>query len=114
MTDEMRLNGMGIAPGVFETIAAHAACSVEGIVSVDGGQSLAGLVGKTAGRGIEVEQSDDGSLTVSLHVSVAYGRPLHDVGRAVQEAVTSALESMTDQEVTAVDVFVDHVAFTEK
>lgn len=113
MADEMRLNGMGIAPGVLETIALQAAVAVDGVVAVDGGPGIAGLVGKTAGRCVEVRKVD-GGLDVSLHVSLAYGKPLHAVGNQVQRAVASALESMTDQEVQNVDVYVDAVAFDQK
>lgn len=113
MNEEMRLEGMGIAPGVLETIAIQAASAVEGVVSLEGREGLAGLVGKATSRGAEVKLAENGTgLEVSLHVALAYGRPLHDVGRAVQRAVSDALGSMTDQPVTSVDVFVDDIAFT--
>ncbi|GAB4273502.1 MAG: hypothetical protein Kow0056_00610 [Coriobacteriia bacterium] len=111
--DEMRLDGMGVAPGVLETIAVQAASAVEGVASVDGG-GLAGLVAKGQGRakGVEVRMSEDG-LEVDVHLSLAYGRPLHETAREVQEAVTEALQGMTDQAVKSVDVYVDQVVFKE-
>ncbi len=111
MTDEVRLGGLGVAPGVLETIAIQAASKVEGVVSVDGGQGLAGMVSKATGKGVEVDLSDEGALDVSLHVSLAYGKPLHDVARQVQKVVAKALEGMTDQHVESVDVYVYDVAF---
>lgn len=111
MADEVRLGGLGVAPGVLETIAIQAAGKVDGVVSIDGGQGLAALVSKTAGRGVEVDVAEDG-LSVALHVTLEYGKPLHDVAHEVQVVVAEALESMTDQPVASVDVYVDDVAFT--
>jgi uncharacterized alkaline shock family protein YloU len=114
MSDEMRLDGMGIAPGVLETIAFQAACKVDGVEAVDG-RGIAGFVAKGAGkaRGVEVQRREDGDLEVAVHVSLAYGQPLHDVARAVQRTVSKALEGMTDQKVVSVDVYVDEVVFAE-
>lgn len=112
MADEVRIDGLGVAPGVLETIALQGASKVEGVVSVDGGPGIAGFVGKTQGRGVDVQVAEDGGLSVCLHVSVAYGHPIHEVAKSVQRAVGEALESMTDQTVRSVDVFVDDVVFS--
>ena len=113
MADEVRLDGLGVAPGVLETIAIQAAGRIDGVVSVDGGKGVAGLVDKAQGRGVEVCPTEAGGLDVSLHVSLAYGKPLHEAARLVQSAVAEALESMTDQRVNTVDVYVDDVVFSE-
>jgi uncharacterized alkaline shock family protein YloU len=110
MSDEIRIDGLGIAPGVLETIVSQAASAVDGVSSVETGQGLAGLVGKAGGKGVEVDL-EGGSLDVALHIAVGYGDPLHEVARGVQSAVAEALESMTGQSVRAVDVYVDDVVF---
>jgi uncharacterized alkaline shock family protein YloU len=112
MTDELRLQGIGVAPGVLETIVALAAEGVEGVAPVPGG--LAGLVHKTGSkRGITVTVDEAGAMSASLHLTLKYGEPLHETAKKVQQAVAEALSSQTGQPVVAVDVYVDAVAFAE-
>jgi uncharacterized alkaline shock family protein YloU len=116
MSEEISLDGIGVAPGVLETIATVAARGVEGVADICGGQAgLAGLVQRgpaTRGMCVEIDASND--LVVSVHVSVHYGRPLREVAAEVQRAVTDALLTHTGQAVAAVDVYVDSVVFPEQ
>lgn len=112
MTEEIRLEGLGVAPGVLETIATVAAQSVEGVASVIGTQGIVGLVQKGTGKGgAIVSVSENGDLAAQLHVAVSYGRPLRDVATDVQQAVADALLTQTSQSVSAVDVFIDDIVF---
>jgi uncharacterized alkaline shock family protein YloU len=110
MSEEIRLEGLGIAPGVLDSIVHEAAQTVDGVVSVGGG-GVAGLVGKPGG--VEVEVSEEGVLSVAVHVTLSYGEPLQGVAREVQTAVAEALESMIGRAVGSVDVYVDGVSFEE-
>ncbi|MDO8949340.1 MAG: Asp23/Gls24 family envelope stress response protein [Actinomycetota bacterium] len=112
MSEEIQLEGLGVAPGVLETIATLAAGQVDGVVDVLT-KGVAGLVQKGSGRGIVVGAGVDGSLAVQIHVSVRYGTPLHTVAVEVQRAVSDALCSQTGQQVAAVDVFIDAIVFSE-
>ncbi|MDO9556784.1 MAG: Asp23/Gls24 family envelope stress response protein [Coriobacteriia bacterium] len=114
MSDEIRLEGLGVAPGVLETIAALATQSVDGVAHIPGPQGLAGLVPKSGARGVTVSVIEDGSLHVVLHLTVCYGTPLRDVATAVQRAVGDALLTQTGQQVSAVDVFIDDIQFEEQ
>jgi uncharacterized alkaline shock family protein YloU len=114
MSDEIRLEGLGVAPGVLETIAALATQSVEGVACIPGSQGLAGLVPKSGARGVAVSVIDDGSLHVVLHLMVHYGTPLREVATAVQRVVGDALLTQTGQRVSAVDVFIDGIQFEEQ
>lgn len=114
MSDEIRLEGLGVAPGVLETIAALATQSVEGVVCIPGTQGLAGLVPKSGTRGVVVSIGDDATLHVVLHLTVRYGTPLRDVATSVQRAVGDALLTQTGQKVSAVDVFIDGIQFEEQ
>jgi uncharacterized alkaline shock family protein YloU len=111
MTDELRLQGIGVAPGVLDTIVTLAAEGVEGVSRVET-SGLGGLVHK-GGKALVVAVDDQGAMSVDLHVSLKYGRPLHEVAKQVQQAVAEALTSQTGQPVTAVDVYVDAVAFEQ-
>ena len=83
------------------------------ITEVDGvaGTELAELLGiKSAAKGIKV-QIVDGTMTVDTIITVRYGCSVVAVARAVQESVTSAVESMTGIGKPIVNVHVSGVAF---
>lgn len=109
MTDELRLDGIGVAPGVLDTIVTLAAQTVEGVAAVEA-PALGGLKHK-GGKALTVTVDDDGAMAVALHVTLKYGQPLHEVAKHLQKAVAEALTSQTGQPVTSVDVFVDAIAF---
>ena len=116
MSEEIRLEGLGVAPGVLDTIVTVAAEAIEGVAAV-GAPGLAGLVQKGARKGtaraVDVTTCEDGSLQVTVHVQVVYGSKLRKVANGVQEAVADALASQVGVEVAAVDVFVDGLVFAE-
>lgn len=114
MSDEIRLEGLGVAPGVVDTIVTLATESVEGVAAV-GAPGLAGLVqkgvGKGTGRAVDVTAADDGTVSVVVHVQVVYGQHLLEVARAVQDSVADAMKSQVGVDVSSVDVFVDGIVF---
>ncbi len=116
MSDEIRLEGLGVAPGVLDTIVTIAAEGVEGVSSV-GSSGIAGLVQKGArkgtGRAVDVSVAEDGAVSATVHVQVVYGSKLREVAAAVQTAVVDALASQVGVEVAGVDVFVDGLVFAE-
>jgi len=115
VSEEIRLEDIGVAPGVLETIATVAVQSVEGVADICGAPGgLAGLVQKGQTRGVGVELDENGALVVSVHVVAKYGRPLREMATEVQRAITDALLTHTGQQVASVDVFVDGVTFPDQ
>jgi len=116
MSDEIRLEGLGVAPAVLDTIVTLATENVEGVAGV-GAPGLAGLVQKGSRKGpsraVDVKVADDGALSVTVHVQVVYGSKLKVVANAVQTAVADAVTSQVGVPVEAVDVFVDGIVFAE-
>jgi uncharacterized alkaline shock family protein YloU len=114
VSEELRVDGLGIAPGVLETIVTLAARNVDGVAGVCGSQGLAQLaqkaVAKQGSRCVDVATEDD-AIAVSLHIDVAYGLPLREVGEAVKAAVADAIKSQLGAEVSRVDVFIDGLVF---
>ncbi len=108
---ELRLEGLDVAPGVLETIVMLAAQDVEGVACVES-TGLAGLMHK-AGRAkpVEVAPGEGDAFAVTVHLAVEYGRPLRGVAAEVQRSVADALLSQTGRGVSAIDVYVDGVAF---
>lgn len=111
MPAELSLEGLDIAPGVVETMVHLAAEQVEGVACVD--TSALGKLSRST-KSTEVALDEDGCFTVTLHITAVYGRPLRQLGAAVQDAVSDALESQTGHSASRVDVFIDAIQFPEQ
>lgn len=96
-----------ISEDVIATIVAHAVEEVEGIVglNVKPGADIIELIGKKNwGKGLKITIAEDDSLSIDCNVTVAYGHSVVTVAKAVQESITTALESMAGVAITAVNV----------
>ena len=96
-----------ISEDVIASIIAHAVSEVDGAVSLNTkpGADIAELIGKKNwGKGIKITIAEDDSVTVDCNVSVSYGQSVVDVAKAVQFAITNALESMAGISIAAVNV----------
>ena len=96
-----------ISEEVISTIAANAVADVEGIggLSVKPGTDIHELVSKKAwGKSLKVVIGDDDVVYIDCNILVAYGQSVVTVAKAVQEAVTAALESMAGVTVASVNV----------
>ncbi|MDO5152328.1 MAG: Asp23/Gls24 family envelope stress response protein [Eubacteriales bacterium] len=89
-----------ISEDVVATIVEHTLTEVEGVVK--GGAEVMGK--KSWGKGIRIAIAEDNSLTIGCNIVVAYGESVIDVAKAVQAAVTNAVESVTGVTVTDVNV----------
>jgi uncharacterized alkaline shock family protein YloU len=90
-----------ISPDVLARYAADAAQGVPGV---------RGLVENRLRRrgGVRVA-SDDGRLTIEVHLSVDWGAPIPTVARDVQARIADYLGSTTDARPARVDVVVDQI-----
>lgn len=104
---------INIAEEVIANIASIAAAEVEGLAGVKQG-GMADIVGIFGGKqkGVEVHLNDLGQVQVSLKVTVAYGHPIHEVARSIQEKVTHDINAMTGLDVQGVDVYVKDLKLT--
>lgn len=98
---------INIAEEVIASIATIAASEVEGLADVKKG-AIADIVGIFGGRqkGVDVRLDDNGNVFVDLRVTVAYGNPIHEVAKHIQQKVTDDIQSMTGLNVEGVDVYV--------
>ena len=94
-----------ISEDVLATIAGGAAAEVEGI---GGMMSLA--TKKSNARGVRVAVDEDGAV-IDLYVMIRYGYPIPEVAEKIQNAVSTAVESMTGFAAKAVNVHVGGVSF---
>ena len=104
-TDE--LGNIHISEEVLAAISAAAALEVEGV------SSLTNPSKKNAAKGVHVKLEEE-RVVVAMSVLMTYGHTIPEMGRAVQEAVKNAIESMTGLEVAAVNVSVGGIVFPQK
>ena len=96
------------APDVIATIASLAANEVEGVDSL-GGTVVEGITGmlskKSMTKGVKVDINDN-TATIDISAIIKY-----EVSTNLQRKVKSTIENMTGLNVTAVNVFVQAIAF---
>ena len=91
---------MMISEDVIATIVEQTLTEVDGVVK--GGADVVGK--KSWGKGIRIAIAEDNSLTIGCNIIVGYGESVVNVAKAVQEAVSTAIESVTGVVVTDVNV----------
>ena len=91
------LGNIHISEEVLAAISAAAALEVEGVSSLTANPSK-----KNAAKGVHVKLEEE-KVVVTMSVLMAYGHTIPEMGRAVQEAVKTAIESMSGLEVAAVN-----------
>lgn len=102
-----------ISEDVIAAIVSHTIGEVEGIVglSTKPGADIAEMIGKKNwGKGMKITIGENDELFVECNVIVSYGQSVVCVAKAVQEAVASAVESMTGVKVASVNVNVCGIA----
>ena len=110
------LGNIHISEEVLAAITAAAAMEVEGVSSLSAnlGRDIADLLGKKSlSKGVRVKMEDD-RVEVELSVLMAYGHTIPEIGKAVQENVKAAIESMTGLDVAGINVNVAGVTFPPK
>ena len=103
-----------MANEVVASIAALAACEVEGVAGMD--EAAARHFGdwvrrQTAHRGVRVQVESDRSIHLEVFVKVNSEAQLAEVASTVQANVVEATERMLGLEVGEVNVFVSSVYF---
>ena len=96
-----------IAEDVIVSIVELAVSEVEGVSGLTSkpGADIVDLIGKkNCGKGLKVSINDDETISVDCNINVKYGQSVVDVAKAAQEAIISALDSMTGIKTSAVNV----------
>ena len=101
-----------ISEDVIGSIAASASTEVEGVSGLMNANVSDFMGGKKmTAKGVRVESDADGKISVNLYLMVHYGNAVSDVAKKVQQAVYSALESMTGFPIASVNVHVGGISF---
>ena len=96
-----------ISEDVIATIVEQAVTDVDGVVglNVKPGADIADIIGKKSwGKGLKIVIGEENELTIDCNVNVGYGQSVVTVAKAVQEAVTNALESTAGVKVASVNI----------
>lgn len=110
---EVENGSIQISEEVVASVAAMAVLEVEGVCGLASnlGYDIAEMLGKkTLAKGVHIQMTDE-TVTAELSILVAYGHTIPEVGKAVQDAVKNAVESMTGLEIAAVNVNVGGITF---
>ena len=89
-----------ISEDVVATIVEHTLTEVDGVVK--GGSEVIGK--KSWGKGLRIAIAEDNSVSIGCNVIVNYGESVVDVAKSIQEAVSTAVESVTGVSVKDVHV----------
>lgn len=113
-TQEGPQGGVRVANEVIASIAAMAACEVDGVADTDEANARHfgdWLSRQSAHRGVRVRVDVERAIHLEVFVQVRSSAFVPGVAEAVQSNVVEAVERMLSLEVAAVDVFVSSVAF---
>ena len=106
-----------ISEDVIISIVTVAVGETEGVVGFSArlGSDIAEILGrKTWGKGVTLTITEDDRLFIECNIGATYGYAVVNVAKAVQENVTSAVESMTGIQVTEVNVNVCGITVEHK
>ena len=96
-----------ISEDVIAAIVEHAVTEVEGVIGLTSkpGADIAELIGKKNwGKGLKIAIGEDDKVSIDCNITVAYGQSVVAVAGAVQDAITTAVESMAGVSIAAVNV----------
>ena len=96
-----------ISEDVIAAIVANALAEVDGIGSMGSkpGITIADFaIKKNGSKSLKIMIAEDNTVSIDCGVMIAYGYSVVDVAKAVQQAVTANVESMTGVKVTVVNV----------
>ncbi len=107
ITQTQENGSVKISEDVIVTIVTQAVRDVEGVVglSVKPGADIIEIIGKRgSGKGVKITIGQSNELYIDCNVNISYGQSVVAVATAIQEAVSSTVESMTGVTVASVNV----------
>lgn len=103
-----------ISDDVFAAIAAITAMETTGVAGMSSNlvDGLANFLGrKSLAQGVKVQTTEDSTVEINAYVIVEYGYRIPDIALRLQERIKSAIETMTEFKVTAVNIYVQRIIF---
>ena len=120
MSAEIKIDGIAIAPEVLSIIVSRAVEGVEGVASVGTNDLASSLVSMFSAKSpqpalpaVEAEVVD-GSLHITVRLTVFFGYPFKKLAEVVREAVVHAIDAQVGVGVARVDVCIDGLVFPKE
>ena len=110
LTQSASDGSINISEDVVVAIASEAIGEIEGVGAMMTEQLTEQVMGKKPARGIRMD-IQDGEITLDVYLTVKYGFAIPETAAKVQDAVMSAVETMTGFSVRAVNVHVGGISF---
>ena len=120
MSQEIKIDGIAIAPDVLTTIVVRSLADVEGVASVGNNDLAANLVSmfssKTSSPSLPAVEAtvEDDTLHIVVRLTVFFGYPFKKLAEAVRVAVSKAIDAQVGVAVSAVDVCIDNLVFPKE
>lgn len=96
------------------TVAVNETEGVSGFYAKTAADLAERLNMKSRGKGVRTTITENNDLYIECGITVAYGQPVVAVAKAVQDNVTSAVESMTGMKVAEVNVNICGITMEQK
>ena len=102
-----------ISEEVIASIVSMAIQDVEGVYGLNTNISseLGKIAKKNTGKSIRILISEEDEIAIDCYIVVLYGYSVIEVAKAVQEAVSSTVESTTGRRVSNVNVNISGISF---
>ena len=110
LTQSASDGSINISEDVVVAIASEAIEGVGAMMTTMTEQLTEQFMGKKPARGIRMD-IQDGEITLDVYLTVKYGFAIPETAAKVQDAVMSAVETMTGFSVRAVNVHVGGISF---
>ena len=107
ITQILENGSIQISDDVIASIVALSVKEVDGAVTLNmkPGADIADILGaKNWGKGMKIEISEENEISVACEILIGYDQNVIKIANAVQESITSHLESMTGVKVKSVNV----------
>ncbi|QWT17080.1 Asp23/Gls24 family envelope stress response protein [Collinsella sp. zg1085] len=119
MSQEITIEGMGIAPEVLAALVIRAVEEVQGVASVGQKDLASNLVSMfsakslSVGPAVETQVVDD-ALEITTHLVVFFGYSFKDLAQEVRDTVVRAIDAQVGVRVAAVHVCIDGLVFPKE
>ncbi|MDO4846171.1 MAG: Asp23/Gls24 family envelope stress response protein [Oscillospiraceae bacterium] len=117
VSEQLENGAIHISEDVIASIAGIAAVEVEGVSGLNAniGADIAEILGrKNLGKGISITFQEDGGVVIDCYIIVKLGRSVLEIAKNVQDAIVSAVTSVTGLKVVNVNVTVSGVTFPKE
>lgn len=120
MTEEIKIDGIAIAPDVLSAIVSRGVADIEGVASVGTNDIASNLVSmftsKSSAPALPAVEAtvEDNKLHLVVRLTVFFGYPFKTLAETVREAVVKAIDAQVGVEVCAVDVCIDGLVFPKE